>query len=50
MFDEQGIRAQLVRLLDFAEAHVGFDRAVTGMPLKLAGKLPPGAEHRQDVG
>ena len=45
MSDEQGIRAQLVKLLDFEEAHVGFDRAVKGIPLKLTGKLPPGAEH-----
>ena len=45
MADEKALRAQLVKLLDFKEAHVDFDRAVTGIPPKLRGKLPPGAEH-----
>jgi hypothetical protein len=45
MKNETPFRAQLVKLLDFEEAHVGFDRAVKGIPLKLLGRLPPGAEH-----
>ncbi len=39
------LRAQLVKLLDFKEAHVDFDRAVKGIPLRLGGQLPQGAEH-----
>lgn len=45
MIDEKSLRAQLVKLLDFREAHVDFDRAVKGIPLALRGKLPQGAEH-----
>lgn len=45
MIDEKVLRAQLVKLLDFEEAHVGFDRAVKGIPARLRGKLPQGAEH-----
>ena len=45
MADERALRAQLVKLLDFEEAHVGFDRAVKGIPARLRGKLPQGAEH-----
>ena len=44
MADERALRAQLVKLLDFEEAHVGFDRAVKGIPARLRGKLPQGAE------
>lgn len=43
--DEKTIRAQLVKLLDFEEAHVGFDRAVKGIPARLRGKVPAGGEH-----
>ena len=45
MADENVLRAQLVKLLDFKEAHVDFDRAVKGIPPRLRGKLPQGAEH-----
>src|SRR4029077_1185208 len=45
MIDEKALRAQLVKLLDFKEAHVDFDRAVKGIPPRLRGKLPEGAEH-----
>jgi uncharacterized damage-inducible protein DinB len=45
MFDEQALRAQLVRLLDFDQAHVAFDRAVKGIPPRLRGALPQGVEH-----
>jgi len=45
MIAEKALRAQLVKLLDFEEAHVGFDRAVTGIPPRVRGQLPAGAEH-----
>ena len=45
MLDEQGLRAQLVKLLDFKEAHVDFDRVVEGIPPRLRGSRPEGAEH-----
>ena len=45
MSDGKALRAQLVKLLDFEEAHVGFDRAVKGIPARLRGKLPQGCEH-----
>jgi uncharacterized damage-inducible protein DinB len=43
--DEKALRAQLVKLLDFKEAHVDFDRAVKGIPPRLRGSRPEGAEH-----
>jgi len=39
------LREQLVRLLDWEEAHATFDKAVAGLPLKLQGAVPPGFEH-----
>jgi uncharacterized damage-inducible protein DinB len=45
MADDKAMRAQLVKLLDFNEAHVAFDRAVKGIPLRLRGALPQGVEH-----
>jgi uncharacterized damage-inducible protein DinB len=45
MIDEKALRAQLVKLLDFNQAHVDFDRAVKGIPARLRGQLPQGTEH-----
>ena len=45
MIDEMALRAQLVKLLDFEEAHVGFDRAVKGIPPRMRGKVPANGEH-----
>jgi uncharacterized damage-inducible protein DinB len=45
MADDKALRAQLVKLLDFKEAHVDFDRAVKGIPARMRGQLPQGAEH-----
>jgi uncharacterized damage-inducible protein DinB len=45
MADDKALRAQLVKLLDYNEAHVGFDKAVKGIPPRLRGKLPEGVEH-----
>ncbi len=35
----------LVQLLDWEDAHVGFDQAVTGVPPEARGMRPPGFEH-----
>jgi uncharacterized damage-inducible protein DinB len=43
--NEKALRAQLVKLLDFEEAHVGFDKAVKGIPPRMRGQLPQGTEH-----
>ena len=45
MSEKKSLPAQLVKLLDFEEAHVGFDRAVKGIPARLRGQLPQGTEH-----
>ena len=45
MTNERALRSQLVKLLDFKEAHVDFDRAVKGIPPRLRGQLPQGTEH-----
>jgi hypothetical protein len=39
------LRAHLVRLLDWEEAHVGFDKSVAGLPVHLRGVRAPGFEH-----
>ena len=39
------LRAQLVRILDWEEAHNGFDKAVDGLPSDKRGVLAPGVEH-----
>lgn len=39
------LRAQLVRILDWAEAHVGFDKAVDGIPPGKRGAHAAGFEH-----
>ena len=36
------LRLQLVRLLDWEEAHVGFDKAIDGLPTDQRGALAPG--------
>jgi uncharacterized damage-inducible protein DinB len=39
------LREQLVRALDWEEAHVGFDKAVAGIPGDRRGARPPGLDH-----
>jgi uncharacterized damage-inducible protein DinB len=39
------LRAQLARVLDWEEAHVGFDKAVEGIPADRRGARAPGFEH-----
>ena len=45
MADDKAFRAQLVKLLDFQDAHVGFDRAVIGIPARSRGTVPAGWEY-----
>ena len=45
MVNEHALRGQLVKLLDFGEAHVKFDSAVRGIPARLRGVVPDGWEH-----
>ena len=39
------LRSQLERLLDWQEAHVGFDKAVSGIPANVQGARAAGFEH-----
>ena len=39
------LRAHLARLLDWEEAHVGFDKAVAGIPVAMRGAQVSGFEH-----
>ena len=39
------LREQLATLLDWKEAHAGFDKAVDGLPPELQGAIPAGFEH-----
>jgi uncharacterized damage-inducible protein DinB len=39
------LRAQLVRFLDWEDAHVSFDKAVEGVPAEHRGKRPDGSPH-----
>ena len=43
--DKDPLRAQLVRLLDWEEGHVGFDKAVDGLSAEQRGARAPGFEH-----
>jgi len=42
---ELDLRDQLARLLDWEEAHVGFDKAVDGIPVDRRGAQAAGYEH-----
>jgi len=42
MTDEKALRAQLAKFLDWEEAHVGFDKAVTRIPPRMRGVVPDG--------
>jgi uncharacterized damage-inducible protein DinB len=39
------LRDHLVRVLDWEEAHVGFDKAIDGIPADIRGARPTGFEH-----
>ena len=45
MADEKALRGLLRNLLDWEDAHVGFETAVADIPPKLRGVQPPGAPH-----
>jgi uncharacterized damage-inducible protein DinB len=42
---DQSLRAQLRKILNWEDAHVGFDAAVRGIPLDLRGVAPKGIPH-----
>src|SRR5436189_2093478 len=42
MNDETSLRTQLAKLLDWKEAHAGFDKAVDGIPPAQRGVTPDG--------
>jgi uncharacterized damage-inducible protein DinB len=42
MPNDNALRAQLVKFLDWRDAHVGFDVAVMGIPARLRGVVPDG--------
>lgn len=42
---EQAIREHLARVLDWEDAHVGFDKALDGIPPDKRGARAPGFEH-----
>lgn len=42
---DKALRDHLARLLDWEDAHVGFDRAVDGIPAGMRGARAPGFEH-----
>ena len=43
--EQDALREQLRRLLDWEDAHVGFDVAVLGVPKPARGKIPGGSAH-----
>lgn len=43
--DEAAVREHLARVLDWEEAHVGFDKAIGGIPADKRGARAPGFEH-----
>jgi hypothetical protein len=45
MTNEKALREQLVKLLASEEAHASYEKAVSAMPVELAGMKPDGAPH-----
>lgn len=45
MADDTPYREQVRKLLDWEDAHVGFDAAVAGIPVALRGKAPRNVPH-----
>jgi hypothetical protein len=45
MAQDAAVRDHLVRVLDWEEAHVGFDKAIDGIPADKRGARAPGFEH-----
>jgi uncharacterized damage-inducible protein DinB len=42
---DDAVRDHLVRVLEWEDAHVGFDKAIAGIPAHARGTRPPGFEH-----
>lgn len=42
---DDAVRDHLMRVLHWEDAHVGFDKAVAGVPAEARGARPPGFEH-----
>ena len=42
---DQALRAQVAAVLAWEDAHVGFDRAVAGVPVELRGRVPKGTPY-----
>jgi uncharacterized damage-inducible protein DinB len=42
---EDALREHLRRLLDWEDAHVGFDKAVAKVPVRMRGTVPRGSSH-----
>ena len=45
MSDTRALRDHLARVLDWEDAHVGFDKAIDGIPAGKQGARAPGFEH-----
>jgi uncharacterized damage-inducible protein DinB len=45
MSEDRALRAHLLRLLDWEDAHAGFDQAIAGLPARLRGVTPSGGAH-----
>jgi hypothetical protein len=45
MSTSDALRAQLLGVLDFKQAHADFDTAVEGIPAEARGRVPAGAAH-----
>jgi uncharacterized damage-inducible protein DinB len=43
--DDEALRVHLKRILDWEDAHAGFDHAIAGLPARLRGVTPPGFAH-----
>ena len=42
---DQALRVQLANVLGWQDAHVGFERAVAGIPVALRGRVPKGSPY-----
>ncbi len=45
MKNEEALRQQLAKMIDWGEAHVDFEKALSHMPFKEQGRVPPGLPH-----
>ena len=45
MTNDTALRQMLSKLLEWEDAHVGFERAIAGIPADMRGRTPPGAPY-----